>query len=122
MGSIKKIIQNKMINPDGHNRKSLWSAAQVVKGDEKNNVCEIDFIDKDGNRRNKKNVKVMLYGGSSNWFPADNDFVMVEDRGSQVFIVDKFVGNYRQEVSAKQTLTKDVHSDANTSTAGGCIF
>ncbi|WP_312339235.1 hypothetical protein [Anaerospora hongkongensis] len=122
MNKLKQIIQDRIVSPADHIRGSITTIGQVMKSDEINNMCSIKYVDKDGNKRNKDNVTVRLYGNGGDWFPAMDDFVVIEDTGSTVAIVARHVDNYNMDVRSKLRLTKDIHSDSFGGAIGGQIF
>jgi hypothetical protein len=122
MSKLKQILQDRVVNPANHSRGSITTIGQVTKSDEINNMCSIKYIDKDGFKRNKDNVAVRLYGNGGDWFPAEDDYVVIEDNGDTVAIVARHVGNYNMDVRSKLRLTKDVHSDSYGGAVGGQIF
>jgi hypothetical protein len=122
MNKLKQIIQDRIVNPADHSRGGITTIGQVTKSDEINNMCSIKYIDKDGNKRNKDNVTVRLYGNGGDWFPAEDDYAVIEDNGETVVIVARHVGNYNMDVRSKLRLTKDVHSDSFGGAVGGQIF
>ena len=122
MSQLKKLLQERVVNPAGHARGGITTLGQVTKSDEINNMCSINYIDKDGFKRNKDNVTVRLYGNGGDWFPQIDDHVVVEDNGDIVAIVARHVGNYNMDVRSKLRLTKDIHSDSAGGAVGGQIF
>lgn len=122
MSTLKQILQNKVVNPADHSRGTITTIGQVTKSDEINNMCSIRYIDKSGFKRNKDSVTVRLYGNGGDWFPAVDDFVVLEDSGETCTIVARHVGNYNMDVRSKLRLTKDVHSDSHGGAVGGQIF
>ena len=122
MSSLKQLIQNRIVNPADHTRGGLTTIAQVTQVDEINNMCSIKYIDKSGFKRNRDNVTVRLYGTGGDWFPALDDFVIVEDNGDTCVIIARHVDNYNMDVRSKLRLTQDIHSDSFGGAVGGQIF
>ena len=122
MSKLKQMLQDRVVGPANHSRGGVTTVAQVDKSDDINNICSIHYIDKDGFKRNKDNVPVRIYGSGGDWFPAVNDFVVVEDNGDTVVITARHVSNFNTDVRSKLKLTKDVHSDQCGGSTGGMIF
>lgn len=122
MSNLKQLLQDRVMNPADHSRGSITTVGQVTKADEINNMCSMKYIDKDGFKRNKDNVTVRLYGNGGDWFPAVDDYVVVEDGGDTCVIVARHVGNYNMDVRSKLRLTQDIHSDSYGGSVGGQIF
>lgn len=123
MSTIKKLIQERIVNPVSHNRGVGAAIAEILAADEKNNLCSIRYFNKDGIVMTKDNIPVQIYSqGFVDWFPQKGDFVKIEETGDHVLITAKFIGNYHTDIRARNKLTKDIHSDGSDSTLGGFIF
>ena len=122
MSDIKNMIRDQIAGPVSRQNRSVSAQAKVLEADEVNNLCRIEYLDKDGFSRNKNNVPVRIYGGSLSWFPKQGDLVVVEDANDIVVIVGKFVADYASEVASKQQATKDVYPTMFSNTAGGWII
>ena len=123
MSTIKKLIQERIVNPVNHNRGVGSAIAEIMAADEKNNLCSIRYFNKDGIVMTKDNIPVQIYSqGFVDWFPQKGDFVKIEEAGDHVLITAKFIGNYHTDIRARNKLTKDVCADSSDSTLGGFIF
>lgn len=111
-----------MVEPVTHQLDRISTLAKVTKADEKNNVCSIQYTDKNGRFRNKDNVSVRLYGSGTDWFPSVGDFVTVEDSNSGTVIIARHVQNYNMDVRSKMQLSKDIYSDSSGAEPGGTIY
>ena len=47
--------------------------AEVTNTHEENNMVDIIYLDRKGNKTNKGNVVVRLYGSGTDWFPSVKD-------------------------------------------------
>lgn len=117
---LKQSLQDRIVNPVARGNWVAVSTAVVKTADEKNNLCSIKYVDKDGRMGNKDNVEVRLTGTDS-WFPKIGDRVTIEDRGSMVVILGPAVKNYSSEEREKNKPTRDIHPEPSSS-IGGCVF
>lgn len=122
MSRIKQIIQERIVNPAAFGRGGITTIGKVTASDELNNICSILYIDRAGFKRNKENVAVRLYGNGADWFPAEGDYVVIEDGGDTCVIVARHVENYNMDVRPKLHLARDIHSDSYGGAVGGQIF
>lgn len=122
--SIKRQIQNNIINPADQDRRGFLSTAEIIESDEKNNVCSIRYIDKDGNVSNKKNVPLRVYNTSMiDWFPKKNEKVVIQDTGNgRLIIISKECTDYSSKVRADNELKSDILSNTYSDFMGGYIF
>lgn len=122
MSSFINKIQNKT-NPAVHNRRDFATIALVTATDEINNVCSIEFIDKDGYKSNKDNVSVKISTPNLiSWFPTVNEYVNISIENDIISVVSKAEGNYATDIRAKLQLKKDIYSSSFGGTLGGNIF
>ena len=117
---LKDVLQEKIVNPVVRSGGVIISIGKIKKADERNNLCDIFYVDKDGKPSNKDNVAIRLTGNDT-WFPSKGDLVAIEDRGSAVCVIGPAIKDYAAEEREKHKPTKDVHPDSSGS-IGGCIF
>jgi hypothetical protein len=123
MSELMKKIKDSA-NPAVHNRRDFVTIALVTDTDEINNVCSIEYIDKDGYKSNKNNVPVkILYPGLIAWFPKKGDRVNISVvNEDDVTITSLEENGYGSNIRAKTQLKKDVFSSSFGGTMGGMIF
>lgn len=116
MSEFKRRLQEEMVNPADQVRRDASYVARVTHANEKNNICSVSFIDKDGYVSNKDNVPVRIYNQSFiDWFPIKGEMVTVEDSDGNLSIVSKFEGGYGSRIRAGTELKHDIY----TSSFGG---
>lgn len=111
-----------MVEPATHRYHKVTTMAKVTKADEKNNTCSIQYVDKEGTKRNRDNVTVRLYGSGTDWFPEVGEKVTIEDSDSSCVIIARCVDNYNMDVRSKMKLKMDIFSDSSGAEPGGNIF
>lgn len=120
---LKQLLQDRVVNPATHINNSITTIGIVTESDESNNTCSVLYTDKTGNKRNRDNVVVRLYGNGADWFPAIGDTVVIEDTGDTVVVVARHVGNYSMDVRSRRQLRQDILSDTGgCQTPGGSIM
>ena len=117
---LKQFIKENIVNPVVHDGASAILSATVKTADEKNNMCSIVYVDKDGKPSNKNNVQVRLTSANT-WFPKAGDKVVVEDRGDLVSILGPAVHNYATELRERNKPRCDIHPEPS-GCVGGCVF
>jgi hypothetical protein len=120
---FKTRIQEQIVNPADRIRGKFSTVAMVTNSDERNNVCSIQFIDKDGYRSNKDSVPVKIYSpGIIGWFPVEGDFVTIEESNGRITITGKHEGGYAASIRSKSELKKDIFSDNGGGAFAGLIL
>jgi hypothetical protein len=123
MGEVKRRIEEQIVGPADHLRRDAQLVAQITKIDEKNNVCSVEYIDKDGYRSNKDNVPVKIYSaGIIDWFPTVGEFVNIRDNGYRLLIESKYENAYTTNVRPRTELKGDILPTSFGSIIGGTIF
>lgn len=120
MSGIRSKIQQ-ITSPTVHDRRTFTSIGQVVSTNEKNNECEVTYIDKDGNRSNKKGIH-LLYADKKilSWFPKIGEKVYLQINENMIFIVGPYYENYQLE-KGQTDLNKNVLSDYAFSEEGNLL-
>jgi hypothetical protein len=122
MSGLKGILQSRVSNAAQHINNSITTVGVVTDSDEMNNTCSVRYVDKDGQKRNRDNVVVRLYGSGTDYFPAKDDTVVIEETGDTCVVIARHVGNYAMDVRSKMKLVKDIFSDSGGSEPGGSII
>lgn len=122
MNGLKGILQSRVSNAAQHINNSITTVGVVTDSDEMNNTCSVRYVDKDGQKRNRDNVVVRLYGSGTDYFPAKDDTVVIEETGDTCVVIARHVGNYAMDVRSKMKLVKDIFSDSGGSEPGGSII
>lgn len=110
---LKSLIQDRIVNPASRINVTTKTLGIVLNSDDSNNTCKVKYVNKNGESCNKDNVTVRLYGKGTDWFPAKNDIVVIEDSGDTIVVVARYVGNYAMDVRSKRKLKKDIMSDSS---------
>ena len=121
MSNAKKKIQQ-LNDPAVHNRRFLNTIGKILKINEKNNTCKVQYVDNNGYYKISDNVYVKLIAPSIiGWFPKVDDIVEIQINESNVLIT----GPYSYDYSKQQSLIKkdkDILFDNIAGTIGGVIF
>ena len=120
--SVKQKIQQ-ITNPAVVNRRSFTTHAKIVKAYEKNNFCDIKYLNKDGDYVFKKEVIVQLTApGLIAWFPKEDDLVVVQISDSNIIITGPLEVEYGTKIRSSINMKKDILSSSFGSTLNGHIF
>lgn len=96
------------------------TVAVVTKADEPNNVCSIQFLDRDGKKRDIRSAQVAL--SNKDWFPNEGDTVLIDVDGSRnALILQQYTEDYNKDVRNKRAIRSDVMPSGD-GTCGGTIF
>ena len=121
MSEIKSSIYQNIVNPSTHSNNTERVYGSVTVSDERNNLCSITYLDRDGKHRLKNGVPIKI-SNSDNWFPVVGEIVLTEITGDDAVIVGRAINNYNSEVKKQKTLKYDIYSDGGSNTIGGSIF
>jgi hypothetical protein len=122
VNEFRKKIQETS-TPAVHNRRAFTTVAKVTASDEINNVCSIEFVDKDGYKSNKNNVPVkVLMPGFIGWFPDEDEYVNIEETNGMFIITSKYQQGYGSAIRSKNQLKKDIYTTSFGGTMAGSIF
>lgn len=120
---LKQKLQQNVINPASHATQRITTIAVVTGTNEAKNTVNIEYINFDGKKCNKKDVVVRLYGSGTDWFPSKDDMVVIEESADTCVVVARHIGNYNMDVRSKMELRQDVHPDtSNGDTPGGGVI
>ena len=119
---LQQQIRNKIVTPITYENETITTVAYVIKADDKNNSCDIRYIDKHGRIRNQDNVAVRLSGLGMDWFPVKGDYVTIELSRNSCIIIARYITNYNMEVRSKMELKQDIYSDSMGYNPGASIY
>lgn len=122
MGSkIKSLLQNKLVAPNVDTNNYSRSVALVLQAYEKDNVCDIKYLDAQSRIRNRERVKVKITN-NDDWFPQQGDIVEIEVFQDVVIIIGSVVSDYNTQIRPKNKLKQDIYADGVDSSVGCYIF
>lgn len=124
MPSIKSTINQNIVNPlIKNNYEKVTLVAEVTNTHEENNMVDIIYLDRKGNKTNKENVVVRLYGSGTDWFPSVKDKVLIEESQNTCVVIARHIGNYNMDVRSNMEIKQDIYSDKEgCRPAGGSIM
>lgn len=124
MSSLKNKINQNIVNPlIKNNYENSTLVAEVTATHEENNTVDISYINRKGNKTNKENVMVRLYGSGTDWFPSVKDKVLIEESQNICVVIARHIGNYNMDVRSNMEIKQDVYSDKEgCRPAGGSIM
>lgn len=122
MNEIQKKVKEKLIEPATNSRSLSNLYAIVRSSNEKANLCNIRYKNKDGKSINKNNVSVLITDTSIiSWFPQVNEKVLVQEKNNDVYIIGPAYFNY-EEIRKSMELKNDIFSNSFVDTMGGFLF
>ena len=122
--NIKKIISNKIVEPATDSRSSTQLLATVTNVNEKLNVCDITYTNRNGTKETRSNVSVMLYNTNViDWFPKVGDKVVINIRDEHINITSPaYDTNEYKNIRENNKITQDIFSDSFIDYIGGYLF
>jgi hypothetical protein len=123
--SLKRILQDRVFNPAAIARGETYTKlAKVIKADEENNTCTIEYKDKDAMIQQVDSVHVKIYNiAFQDWFPKPGDIVEIEESGGIPVITGLPGYAYNANIRIQNELLEDIYSDELTcDTLGGYVF
>ena len=122
MGSkIKSLLQNKLVKPAIDTSGLTKSVGIVLKSYERDNVCDIKYLDAQSRIRNREKIRVKITN-NDDWFPKPGDIVEIEIIEDTVIIIGSMITDYNTQVRPKNELKKDIYADGVDSSVGCYIF
>ena len=123
MSNFTNKLKETVVNGALRSEIPIHTVGVVTKSDELNNTVSLYYVDKDGQKRTRDNVVVRLYGSGTDYFPAVNDSVIVEETRDTCVVIARHISNYAMDVRSKMKLVYDILSDMSPfGTVGGTIF
>jgi len=122
MTALRQQMIDKLVTPITYPNEAITTTALVLRADDKNNCCDIRFVNKEGVMCERENVIVRLTGSGMDWFPVEGDYVTIELSRDICAIVARSVSNYNMDVRSKMELKQDIYSDSFGYPPGGIIY
>lgn len=119
---LRQKIRDKIVTPVTYENEIITTTAFVLRADDKNNCCDIRYIDKHGKIRDRDNVIVRLTGSGMDWFPIKGDYVTIELARDTCVITARSITNYNMDVRSKMELKQDIFSDSLGYPPGASIY
>ncbi len=83
----------------------------VTKINEKENICDITYINSSGKLARKENVEIKIRTDKDDWFPETGELVTTEETNdNQPIITGQLIRDFAQDVKPKRTYKKDVQA------------
>lgn len=121
--SLKNKLVNNIVAPVASSHSAIPLDATVTKINERNNTCDIKYVNENAVEIEQKNIPVLMYNECIiDWFPKEGEHVLISIRNNDIMITGPNYNGYFGTVKNKMNLKQDILSDASTSTLGGCIF
>ncbi len=103
---VSKVSQNNIVN------NALSSSYGIVlKSDEKENICDITYINRSGKMVHRSNVEVKMWTKKDDWFPKPGELVITqESNDNSPVIIGQLIRDYIRDVKPERTYEKDVQA------------
>lgn len=89
----------------------------VLKSVEKENVCDILYINSSNKMTHRADIEVEMRNKKDNWFPKPGDLVKTqESNDNNPVIVGQLIRDYARDAKPERTLEKDVQPDKKATT------
>lgn len=120
---LRKINKNVLSN----SRRDMYNGtkvmATVLESNQKDNTCEVEYIDLTGSKQSRKGVPVRRYSESNiSWFPEKGDQVIMESMGKTFEIVSQSPLTYHTKGKPHAKYKMDILTDFYGDGIGGNIF
>lgn len=120
MGQAKNLLSEKIAIPAITNNAVTLTTGVVLRSNEKENVCDVGYINSAGKWDRKNNVEYEVKNEKDDWFPkVRSKIVLKESNDNQPIIVGALL-DYVKDIKPKRTYKKDVLPD-NKGTVRGKI-
>ena len=122
MSDIKSLLGNKVVSPNIDANRYIQSTGIVLRAYEKDNVCDIQYLDAQCRIKTKDKVEVLVKRSNDDWFPQAGDRIEVQIYENYVYITGQIITDYNTEVKPRQKLEQDIYADGADSSVGCLIF
>lgn len=121
--ALKDKLINNIIAPVATSHSATFIRATVNKSNEKNNTCDITYVNQEGVRVKQVGVPVQLTNVSFiDWFPKKNEVVNVSVKRGEIYITGPDYQHSYASMRNSIQLSQDIHSDNSSYFLGGYIF
>lgn len=121
MADINNLLQNKVVSPNVETIGYIKSYGVVIRSFEKDNVCDIKYLDAKNRIINKDRVFVKVTN-NDDWFPDPGDVVEIELNEQFVWIIGRVTYNYSKQIKPDNVAKTDIYADGADSSVGCYIF
>ena len=122
MNNIKKIISERIMEPAVKSRSSNILSGVVISANEKSNLCKVKITDDTGHINTLEGVPVFIYNKSIiDWFPKENESVMLQQKGNQIFITGPTDSDYSM-IRNRISLRNDIYAETFFGGIGGYLI
>lgn len=99
-------FQNRAVNPIVSNNAVTECIGVVMKANEKENVCDVSYINSSGKYDRKENIEYRIKNKKDEWFPAEQDRVILhESNDNQPIIVNELI-DYTKDLKQNRYIDK----------------
>lgn len=122
MNNLKKIISERIMEPAVKDRSSNILSGVVISANENSNLCKVKFTDNTGHINTLESVPVFIYNKSIiDWFPKENEEVMLQQKGNQIFITGPTDSDYAM-IRNRISLRNDIYAESFFGGIGGYLI
>ena len=109
MSTAKNLLSDRIVSPGITNNATTTSYGIVSKANEKENVCDITYVNSSGKVSRKENVEVQILNGRNDWFPKQGELVTtIETNDNQPLITGQLIRDYVRDLKDKREYKKDI--------------
>lgn len=123
MSDIKRLIDEKIASPAAKVGDATRTLGRILRIDEINNSCDVEYVDSTGMIRNKYNVPVRIQSYAIvDWFPSLGEIVEIEEIGGNISVAGKHFDDYNTGLRPHLSTKNDIFPDDFSGACGGAIF
>lgn len=101
-GPAKEVVTNNAL---------ASSYGLVTRIDEKENVCDITYVDSSEKLVRRQNVEVLIRTNKDNWFPKVGELITTQETNdNQPIITGQLIRDFIMDVKSNRTYDKDVQA------------
>ena len=108
MSELKNIFTDRVTSPAITNNAVTQTVGVVLKANEKENVCDVGYINSAGKYQRKRNVEYEVKNKKDDWFPEVRDKIVLKESNDNQPVIIGALLDYTKDIRPNRRYKKDV--------------
>lgn len=110
MSEVKDLLSNKVVSPGIANNAVTESVGIVLRANEKENVCDIAYVNSAGKWERKSNIEYEIKNKKDDYFPKINEKIVLKESNDNQPIIKGALIDFVRDARPERTYKKDVQA------------
>jgi len=110
MSEARNLLSNTVVSPGITNNAVTESIGIVLKSNEKENVCDIAYINSSGKWDRKTNIEYEVKGPKDDWFPKATEKIRLKESNDNQPIIIGPLMDFVKDIKPNRIYKKDVQA------------